>query len=75
METILCTLMLEVYYRYLPTFMTVPQLDAEEVEEDIGGDEGDIEIDFVDNRMPSFKLEKSRYQASRSDDLLSLDLI
>ena len=75
METILCTLMLEVYYRYLPTFMAVPQLDAEEVEEDIGGDEGDIEIDFVDNRMPSFKLEKSRYQASRSDDLLSLDLI
>jgi len=42
MDTILCTLMLEVYYRYLPTFMVVPE---EEVEEEIG-DEDDLEIDF-----------------------------
>ncbi len=73
METILCTLMLEVYYRYLPTFMVTPQLEKEEVEDDLGDD--DIEIDFVDNRMPSFKLEKSRRQASNSDQSLCLDLI
>jgi hypothetical protein len=43
MDTILCTLMLEVYYRYLPTFMVVPEEDKED--EGIG-DDGDIGVDF-----------------------------
>ncbi|MBC8453852.1 terpene cyclase/mutase family protein [PVC group bacterium] len=49
MDTILCTLMLEVYYRYLPTFQ--PPDDKEE--EEIGGEEDELEIDIV-NRSPAF---------------------
>ncbi len=44
MDTILCTLMLEVYYRYLPTFMVVPEDDH--IEEEIGDDDDDLDIDF-----------------------------
>jgi len=43
MDTILCTLMLEVYYRYLPTF----QPPEHEEEEDIGEEEDELEIDIV----------------------------
>ncbi len=43
MDTILCTLMLEVYYRYLPTFQQVPQ---EEIRQELG-DEHDLVIDIV----------------------------
>ena len=42
MDTILCTLMLEVYYRYLPTFMQVPEEEANEK----AGDKDDLELDF-----------------------------
>jgi len=42
MPTILCTLMLEVYYRYLPTFMIVPK---DNVEEEIA-DKQDVDVDF-----------------------------
>ncbi len=52
METILCTLMLEVYYRYLPTFMVVPE--GHEAEEEIGGEDGELQIDIVDHSMPTF---------------------
>ncbi len=45
MDTIMCTLMLEVYIRYLPTFMIVP--DDEAIEE-IGGDIFDVPVDIVD---------------------------
>jgi len=44
MGTILCTLMLEVYYRYLPTFMVVPE--EEHIEDEIGDDDDDLDIDF-----------------------------
>jgi hypothetical protein len=44
MDTILCTLMLEVYYRYLPTFMVVPE---EEHKDNEGmGDDDDLDVDF-----------------------------
>jgi hypothetical protein len=46
METILCTLMLEVYYRYLPTFQQVPE---EEIEQELG-DEEDLVIEIVQTR-------------------------
>ena len=46
MDTILCTLMLEVYYRYLPTFQQIPQ---EEVERELG-DEDDLIIEIVQTR-------------------------
>jgi hypothetical protein len=42
MPTILCTLMLEVYYRYLPTFEVIQE---DKVEEEIA-DKYDIDIDF-----------------------------
>jgi hypothetical protein len=44
MDTVLCTLMLEVYYRYLPTFQ---QITVEEIQKELGDDE-DIVIDIVD---------------------------
>jgi len=44
MDTILCTLMLEVYTRYLPTFMVVPE--DHKGEEEIGDNRDDLEIDF-----------------------------
>jgi len=44
MDTILCCLMLEVYYRYLPTFKPVKH---EEEDEEIGDEEEDLEIDIV----------------------------
>ena len=44
-DTILCTLMLEVYYRYLPTFLVVPA-DEAPAEDDIGDEEGELDIDF-----------------------------
>ncbi len=43
MDTILCTLMLEVYYRYLPTFQQVPQ---QEIDKELG-DEEDLQIEIV----------------------------
>lgn len=46
MDTILCTLMLEVYYRYLPTFQP-PSKDADEPE--IGEEEDELEIDIVES--------------------------
>jgi hypothetical protein len=47
MDTILCTLMLEVYYRYLPTFMTTETNDENGPKEDIGEEDKDeIVIDF-----------------------------
>jgi hypothetical protein len=45
MDTILCTLMLEVYYRYLPTFREVP---AEEIEKELGTGTDEIEIKIVE---------------------------
>ncbi len=48
MDTILCTLMLEVYYRYLPTFQQVPQQD---IKEELG-DEEDLQIDIVELSGP-----------------------
>ncbi len=42
MDTILCTLMLEVYYRYLPTFQQIPE---QEIQKELGtGDDIPIEI-------------------------------
>jgi hypothetical protein len=46
MNTILCTLMLEVYYRYLPTFQQVPD---EEIKKELG-DENDLKIEIVERR-------------------------
>jgi hypothetical protein len=46
MDTILCTLMLEVYYRYLPTFQQVPD---EEIKKELG-DENDLKIEIVERR-------------------------
>lgn len=43
MDTILCTLMLEVYYRYLPTFQQNP---ANSIEKELG-DKDDLKIEFV----------------------------
>jgi len=44
MDTILCTLMLEVYYRYLPTFQQIPD---EEIKKEIKDDK-DIQIEIVE---------------------------
>jgi len=44
MDTILCTLMLEVYYRYLPTFQQIPE---DEIQKELGT-KGDIEIEIVE---------------------------
>jgi len=44
MDTILCTLMLEVYYRYLPTFAVVPEDAA--VEEEINDGDEELVIDI-----------------------------
>jgi hypothetical protein len=43
MDTILCTLMLEVYYRYLPTFQTTP---GKSILEELG-DKEDLKINIV----------------------------
>ncbi len=48
MDTILCTLMLEVYYRYLPTFQQIPQ---QEIQNELG-DEEDLDIEIVDRGSP-----------------------
>ncbi len=70
MDTILCTLMLEVYYRYLPTFMPVPVDDDED--EEIGDDDDDLEIDFVDSEtVPRQKFMKV---AQAEDAYLEIDL-
>jgi hypothetical protein len=45
MDTILCTLMLEVYYRYLPTFKQIP---AEEIETELGTGTDELEIRIVE---------------------------
>lgn len=45
MDTMLCTLMLEVYYRYLPTFQTPKEQEAAGIEDD--DDNVDIEIDGI----------------------------
>ena len=47
MDTILCSLMLEVYYRYLPTFQQIPQ---GEIERELG-DEDDLVIEIVEFRQ------------------------
>ncbi len=52
MDTILCTLMLEVYYRYLPTFQP-PSRDDDEPE--IGDEEDELEIDIVES-VPELQL-------------------
>jgi len=65
MPTILCTLMLEVYYRYLPTFMAAP---AEDVEEEIG-DEDDIGIDFGYYVPAKDEINRNSIAASGSCDL------
>ncbi len=70
MEHILCTLMLEVYYRYLPTFMQVPE--EEEIEEEMGDDE-DLEIEIVDNGAT--RLQRPKLSRNQSAEDLSLDLI
>jgi len=44
MGTILCTLMLEVYYRYLPTFQQVPD---DEIKKELGT-EDDLDIEIVE---------------------------
>jgi hypothetical protein len=70
MDTILCTLMLEVYYRYLPTFMVVPEVDH--IEEEIGDEDDDLEIDFVDVRthgMPTFKFDRPQLSMDEDEDL------
>ncbi len=46
MDTILCTLMLTVYYRYLPTFQ---RIDQEEIDRELG-DEEDLVIEIVQIR-------------------------
>ncbi len=46
MDTILCTLMLEVYYRYLPGFLQVPEAADQQV---LGSDD-DIEIEISEYR-------------------------
>jgi len=48
MDTILCTLMLEVYYRYLPTFQQIPE---EEIQQELGNDD-DLEIEIVERTTP-----------------------
>jgi hypothetical protein len=65
-STILCTLMLEVYYRYLPTFQQIPE---QEIKEELGGDD-DIEIEIVST--PDFAPEAKKDQRlahEESDDL------
>jgi len=54
MDTILCTLMLEVYYRYLQTYMIVPE-DADI--EELGDENGDVIIKF--SEIPEFKKRNS----------------
>jgi len=44
MDTILCTLMLEVYTRYLPTFMVVPE--DHQIKDEIGDSRDEVDIDF-----------------------------
>jgi len=44
MDTILCTLMLEVFYRYLPTFQQIPE---QEIQKEIGTKD-DIQIEIVE---------------------------
>ncbi len=66
-STVLCTLMLEVYYRYLPTFMPVPE-DAGGDEEI--GDDDDLEIDIVDSETPVRKHKR----IARADDDMDIDL-
>jgi hypothetical protein len=62
--------MLEVYYRYLPTFMVVPE---EKIEEEIG-DEDDIGIDFGYN-VPNQDEFNSLSIALSSEGELIPDLI
>jgi len=64
--TLLATLMLEVYYRYLPTFQQIPE---EEIQEELGG-EDDIEIEIVSS--PEFvPVEKKAHKVAidNGDDL------
>ncbi|MBT3191935.1 MAG: terpene cyclase/mutase family protein [Verrucomicrobia bacterium] len=70
MDTILCTLMLEVYYRYLPTFVPVPEVEHD----DDVGDDDDLEIDIVDGgNAPALELPR-RHQRFALDGSESLDL-
>ncbi len=57
MDTIMCTLMLEVYIRYLPTFMVVP---ADDADDELRGDTDDVPVNFVDCRLP---LRNELYQS------------
>ncbi len=69
LDTILCTLMLEVYYRYLPTFMPVPV--DEGGDEEIGDDDDDLEIDIVDSDPSPYRKHK---KLAKVEDDLSIDL-
>ncbi len=46
-STVLCTLMLEVYYRYLPTFQTPDEVKDEAIDKD----DDDIDINIVDRSI------------------------
>jgi len=72
MDTILCTLMLEVYYRYLPTFLVVPV--EEHIEEDIGDDDDDLEIDFGNYQPEKPEIDRKQIVNSAYDDI-ELDFI
>ncbi len=70
LSTIFCTLMLEVYYRYLPTFMPVPADDS--IDDEIGDEDDDLEIDIVDSdRIPRTKQKRLAWA---QDDDLEIDL-
>ncbi len=58
MDTMLCTLMLEVYYRYLPTFQQVPE---EEIEEELGS-EDDLVIEIVSTSPARLAPERQERQ-------------
>ncbi len=69
-STVLCTLMLEVYYRYLPTFMQVPE---EEIKEELGDDD-DLQIDIVDRGTLRHKRTRKQLARVQDEECLEIDL-
>jgi len=70
MDTILCTLMLEVYYRYLPTFQPVKRGDDEE---DIGDEEDELEIDIV--HLPVSRRTRKDTEDGEDREDLEIDIV
>ncbi len=59
MDTILCALMLTVYYRYLPTFQ---RIETEEIERELGTDD-DLIIEIVQTAPITRELRDAQYLA------------